>query len=55
MGTVQGQPALVIWPNTDPMGPNPAFVEWVSGSTDVQISSDAYSVDQLLAIAGGMS
>jgi hypothetical protein len=55
IGQVNGQPALVITPNTDALThSNSAYVEFGRNGIDVNIWSDTYGTDTLLAIASSM-
>jgi hypothetical protein len=54
MGQVNGQPALVIEPNTDAPHSNPAWVEFNRNGIDINIASPSYGTDTLLAVANTM-
>jgi hypothetical protein len=55
IGQVNGQPALVITPNTDASThSNPAVVIFNRNSVHVGIYSNTYGTDTLLAIAESM-
>jgi hypothetical protein len=54
LGQVNGQPALVIQPNTDYIKANRAWVEFDLNGIDINISSDSYGTDVLLQIADSM-
>jgi hypothetical protein len=51
---VNGQPALVIQPNTDYIKANRAWVEVDLNGIDINISSDSYGTDVLLQIADSL-
>jgi len=51
VGQVNGEPAVVIQPNTDPYGPNPAWVEFYRNGLDINVISTSYGTDTLLSIA----
>lgn len=51
---VNGHPALVITPHTDPNNPNPAWVEFDRNGIDINIASTAYGTSVLLRIADSM-
>jgi hypothetical protein len=51
---VNGQPALVIQPGTDAPKSNPAWVEFDQNGTDINIVSESYGTDTLLAVANSM-
>jgi hypothetical protein len=55
IGDVNGQPALVISPDTDSNQTNPAWVEFDLNGTDINIFSVGYTTDQLLAVADSMA
>ena len=52
---VNGQPALVITPDTDPAKTNPAWVKLDLNGIDVNIFSESYSTDQLLTVAATLA
>jgi hypothetical protein len=54
IGNVHQHPALVITPNTDACGSNPAVVEFDHKGIDVTIYSGSYGTDTLLAIANSL-
>jgi hypothetical protein len=54
IGQVNGQPALVITPDTDSCGGNPAWVEFDHGGVDIDLSSHDYGTTTLLAVADSM-
>ena len=54
IGHVHKHPALVIAPNTDACGSNPAVVEFDHKGIDVTIYSGSYGTDTLLAIANSL-
>jgi hypothetical protein len=54
IGQVNGQPALVVEPDTDATGANPACVEFDLNGTDVSLYSSSYGTDTLLEIADSM-
>jgi len=54
MGQVNGQPALVIEPNTDAPRSNPAWVEFNRNGIDINVVSSSYGTDTLLAVADSM-
>jgi hypothetical protein len=54
IGQVNGQPALVITPGTDASRSNPAYVEFDRDGIDINIWSNTYRTDTLLAIASSM-
>lgn len=55
VGRVKGQPAVVIQPNTDPYGPNPAWVEFYQNGLDFNVISTIYDTRTLLSIAESVS
>jgi hypothetical protein len=54
IGQVNGQPALVISPDTSECGGNPAVVEFDYQGVDIEISSHAYGTATLLTVADSM-
>jgi hypothetical protein len=54
IGQVNSQPALVISPDTDSCGGNPAWVEFDHGGVDIDLSSHDYGTTTLLAVADSM-
>ncbi|HEV2375785.1 MAG TPA: hypothetical protein VGS19_26915 [Streptosporangiaceae bacterium] len=52
---VNGQPMLVSFPHTDPLSPNPAWVEFDQNGVDTNIVSQTYGTATLLAIARTMT
>ncbi|HEV2377934.1 MAG TPA: hypothetical protein VGS19_37960 [Streptosporangiaceae bacterium] len=52
---VNGYPILVISPHTNPVSPNPAWVEFDLGGVDTNIVSQTYGTATLLAIARTMT
>jgi hypothetical protein len=55
VGQVNGQPALVIQPNTDSNKANRAWVEFDLSGIDINVSSSTYSTDELLKIAESLA
>lgn len=51
---VNGNPVLVITPHTDPVNPNPAWVEFSQHGIDINIVSAGYGTRTLLAAAASM-
>lgn len=54
MGSVNGQPALVISPNTDAPKTNPAWVKIYRNGTDINVYSHDYGTATLLKIAASI-
>lgn len=54
IGQVNSEPALVIAPNTDECGGNPAWVEFDHDGVDIDLSSHDYGTTTLLAVADSM-
>lgn len=54
VGQVNGQPVLVISPDTDCAQANPAWVEFDLNGVDISIFSASYSTDQLVDVAASM-
>jgi hypothetical protein len=54
IGQVNGQPALVIQPNTDAPRSNPAWVEFDRNGIDINVVSSSYGTDTLLTVANSM-
>jgi hypothetical protein len=54
IGRVNGQPALVITPDTDIPRSNPAWVEFDRGGIDVNLESSSYGTSALIGIADSM-
>ena len=52
---VNGHPALVVTPHTDPVNPNPAWVEFDWSGIDVNIVSATYGTSALIAVAASMA
>jgi hypothetical protein len=51
IGQVNGKPAVVIQPNSDPYGANPAWIEFYRNGLDVNVISASYGTGTLLSIA----
>jgi|ERR1700722_9984180 len=51
VGRVNGRPAVVIQPNTDPYGPNPTWVEFYRDGLDINVISTSDKSDTLVSIA----
>lgn len=54
IGQVNGQPALIIEPGTDTEKSNPAWVEFDHNGIDINLVSNSYGTDTLLAVANSM-
>jgi hypothetical protein len=54
IGQVNSQPALVITPDTDECGGNPAWVEFDHDGVDIDLSSHDYGTTTLLTVADSM-
>jgi hypothetical protein len=54
IGQVNSEPALVITPDTDECGGNPAWVEFDHNGVDIDLSSHDYGTTTLLAVADSM-
>lgn len=55
VSAVNGCPALVIEPNTDVDGKNPAWIEFVCNGIDVNVESSTYTLDQLMDVASSIA
>lgn len=54
IGHVRRQPALVITPDTDSCGSNPAWVEFEHSGIDINVYSRSYGTSVLLSVANSL-